>query len=324
MMLQTSKTQSVPRNAIGGSPSRRKLITNMKKNWQLYVMLILPVTFFIIFKYYPMYGAQIAFRKYRASDGIWGSKWMGFYYFKKFFESYKFNSILMNTLKLSILQMLISFPMPIIIALALHACIHPKFKKIVQNTIYAPHFISMVVMCGLIIQFLDPRFGIVNQILVSFGMEPIEFLSIPSYFDDVYVWSGVWQNTGWGTIIYLAALADVDPTYHEAAEIDGASRFRRIIHIDLPCIMPTAVTMLILNCGRIFNVGFQKILLLQNSLNLSASEVIQTYSYKIGLASTMADFSYATAIGLFVAVCNLVMIVLVNMISKRLTNSSVW
>ncbi len=271
-----------------------------------------------------MYGAQIAFRKYRAVDGVWGSQWVGLKYFKKFFTSHNFLPILKNTLSLSLLQLALSFPMPIIVALALHACMHKKFKKMVQNVIYAPHFISMVVMCGLIIQFLDPRYGIVNQLLGAFGIGPIEFLSIPKFFDDVFVWSGIWQNTGWGTIIYLAALADVDVSYHEAAEIDGASRFQRILHIDLPCIMPTAVTMLILNCGNVFNIGFQKILLLQNSLNTSASEVIQTYSYKIGLASAMSDFSYSTAIGLFLSVCNLVMILLVNRIGKKVSGTSVW
>lgn len=324
MTLKTSKKAQGPSGVVATLSPQHKRWVNVRKNWQLYVMLILPIAFFIIFKYFPMYGAQIAFRKYRAVDGIWGSEWVGFKNFLKFFHSHNFGVIMKNTLVLSILQLALSFPIPIIIALALHACIRGKFKKVVQNVIYAPHFISMVIMCGLIIQFLDPRFGIVNQLLRALGFDAIEFMSIPKYFDDIYVWSGIWQNAGWGTIIYLAALTDVDPTYHEAAEIDGASRFQRILHIDLPTIMPTAVTMLILNCGQVFNIGFQKVLLLQNPLNLSASEVIQTYSYKIGLASSMADFSYSTAIGLFVSVCNLIMIVSVNKISKKLSDSSVW
>ena len=324
MMLKSPNKNTGPRTALAPRSRRHSLMLSMRRNWQLYVLLFLPLIFFLVFKYFPMYGAQIAFRKYRAIDGIWGSEWVGLKYFRKFFTSHNFGPIVRNTLSLSLLQLVLSFPMPIIVALALHACMHKTFKKIVQNVIYAPHFISMVVMCGLIIQFLDPRYGIINQVLGIFGIAPIEFMSIPKYFDDVFVWSGIWQNTGWGTIIYLAALADVDISYHEAAEIDGASRFQRILHIDLPCIMPTAVTMLILNCGNVFNIGFQKILLLQNSLNSSASEVIQTYSYKIGLASSMSDFSYSTAIGLFVSVCNLIMILMVNRIGKKVSGTSVW
>ncbi|MCT4544811.1 MAG: ABC transporter permease subunit [Vallitalea sp.] len=297
---------------------------HLKKNWQLYLMLVLPITFFIIFKYIPMYGAQIAFRKYRAIDGIWGSQWVGFKYFHKFLVSHNFFSIIKNTLSLSVLQLILGFPAPIIVALALNTTLRSRFKKVVQFTIYAPHFLSVVVMCGLIIQFLDPRLGLVNKLISLIGIGPINFLGKPSLFNDVYVWTNIWQSTGWGTIIYLAALSNIDPNLHEAASIDGASRFQRVKYIDFPGILPTAITLLILNCGRIVRVGFQKVLLLQNSLNLQASEVIQTYTYRIGLASQMADFSYAAAIGIFTSVINLILIVSVNKISRKVNNHGIW
>lgn len=295
-----------------------------KRNWQLYLMLVLPILYFIIFKYYPMYGAQIAFRKYRASDGILGSEWVGLTYFIKFLESKNCWEVIRNTLSISISNLVWGFPVPIILALALHTSTSKILKKTVQFMVYVPHFISVVVMSGVVIQFLNIRFGIINKIIVAFGGTATDFLSNPSMFNEVFVWSGIWQNAGWGTIVYLAALINIDPTFHEAARVDGANRFKRIWYIDIPGILPTIMTMLILNCGQILNVGWQKVLLLQNSLNLEASEVIQTYTYKIGLASGMADFSYSTAIGLFTSICNLIIVVSVNQIAKKVNDSGIW
>lgn len=303
---------------------KKKWYSEYAQNYQLYLMLALPVMYFIIFKYIPMYGAQIAFRKFYANLGIWGSPWVGLKYFKKFFESYMFFRVLRNTLGLSVYQLLIGFPFPIIFALALNNLRSRRYKKTIQMITYAPHFISVVVMSGIIIQFLDLRTGIFNQIIVQFGGKQINFMGMPELFSTIYVASHIWQNTGWGTIIYLAALSGIDPQLHEAAVMDGASRIQRMRNIDLPGILPTIVVLLILNTGRIMQVGFQKVLLLQNPLNLKTSEVIQTYVYKVGLASSIADFSYATAIGLFTALINLTLIVTVNAIARRTSETSLW
>lgn len=294
------------------------------RSWQLYVLLLLPLAYFFIFKYMPMYGAQIAFRKYTVTKGIWGSEWVGLMYFKKFFTSYNFWPILTNTLKVSLYQLIVAFPFPIIVALSINVLRQKKFKKAVQLTLYAPHFISVVVMSGLIIQFLDPRLGLINRIIVALGGTATNFMGDPGAFADIYVWSHIWQNTGWGTIIYLAALSGIDETLHEAAQIDGASRIKRIWHIDIPGILPTAVILLIMNAGRIMQLGFQKVLLLQNPLNIEASEVIQTYTYKVGLASQMANFSYSSAIGLFTSVINFILIITVNRMAKKMNNSGIW
>ena len=294
------------------------------KNYQLYLMLILPLAYFFIFKYIPMYGAQIAFRKFYANMGIWGSPWVGLKYFRKFFDSYMFERVLVNTLSLSFYQLIVAFPFPIILALALNNMRNQRYKKTVQLVTYAPHFISVVVMSGIIIQFLDLRTGIFNQIITALGGEAINFMGISELFSTIYVSSHIWQNTGWGTIIYLAALSSIDPQMHEAAVIDGASRLQRIWRIDIPMIMPQIIILLILNTGRIMQVGFQKVLLLQNPLNMKSSEVIQTYVYKVGLASSISDFSYATAIGLFTALINVALIVAVNGMARRMSKTSLW
>ena len=233
--------------------------------------------------------------------------------------------MLRNTLSLSICQLLIGFPFPVIFALALNNLKDRRYKRTIQMVTYAPHFISVVVMSGTIIQFLDLRSGIFNQILVQFGGKQINFMGIPHLFSTVYVSSHVWQNTGWGTIIYLAALSGIDPQLHEAAIMDGASRMQRIRNIDLPgSILPTIIVLLILNTGRIMQVGFTKVLFLQNPLDLRMSEVIQTHVYKVGLASSIADLSYATAIGLFTARTNLTLVVTVNAIAGKTSETSLW
>lgn len=303
---------------------KKNLIKYMLIDYQLYLIILLPLLWLIIFRYYPMYGAQIAFRKFIATEGIWGSPWVGFYHFTRFFNSYKFWDILINTLGLSLYQLIGGFPVPIILALSLNATEKLALKKTVQFATYMPHFISTVVMVGIIMQFLNPRIGIINVILKHLGGGSTNFMGIPNYFKSIYVWSGVWQTAGWGTIIYLAALAGIDTELHEAAMIDGASRFRRILHIDFPGILPTTVVLLILNTGRIMQLGFEKVYLMQNPLNLRASEVISTYVYKIGLASASADFSYSTAIGLFNSLVNLILIIAVNQVAKKLGETSLW
>ena len=294
------------------------------KNYQLYLIILLPIAYFIIFKYIPMYGAQIAFKNYMASQGIWGSSWIGLKNFVKFFNSYQFSRVMKNTVSLNFYQLVAGFPMPILLALSLNNTDAIRFKKITQMVTYAPHFISTVVMVGIIMQFLSPRFGVVNMIVKALGANPVSFMGEPKMFKSIYVWSGVWQHAGWGTIIYLAALASIDPTLHEAAIVDGASKLQRTIHIDVPGILPTAVIILILNTGRIMNVAFQKVFLMQNPLNLEASEVITTYVYKTGIAASLPNYSYAAAIGLFNSVVNLVLILAVNTLAKKFGETSLW
>ena len=296
-----------------------------KINWQLHVMFALPLLYLIIFKYVPMWGAQIAFRDFMAVDGIWGSSWIGLENFYRFFEhKTMFTRIVKNTFVLSVYSIVAGFPVPIIIALSLNNVESHHFKKTVQLTTYAPHFISTVVMAGIIIRFLDPNTGIVNHIIRIIGFEPIAFMSKKELFHSIYVATGIWQNAGWGTIIYLAALSSIDPQLHEAAIVDGATKLQRTWYIDFPGILPVAIILLILETGRIMQVGFEKVYLLQNDLNITASEIIQTHVYKIGLDAPWPDYSFATAVGLFNSVINLVLIVAVNAIARRVSNTSLW
>ena len=304
--------------------SRFSLLRDARVNWQLHLLLALPLIYLIVFKYLPMAGAQIAFRDFFTRSGIWGSPWVGLANFERFFESPQFWTVVRNTFGLSVYQIAASFPVPIILALALNNVEHRRFKKTVQLTTYAPHFISTVVMAGMIMRYLALHTGVVNNVLEGLGLERISFMSRPDLFQSVYVISGIWQNAGWGTIIYLAALAGVDPQLHEAAIVDGASKLQRTRHIDVPGILPVAIILLILETGRIMQVGFEKAFLLQTPLNLTASEVIQTYVYKIGLASPVPDYSFATAIGLFNSVVNLALILVVNQIARRVSGTSLW
>lgn len=297
---------------------------DITKNYQLYLVVLCPVVYLIVFKYIPMYGIQLAFKKFIASDGIWNSPWVGFDYFAKLFKSPQFTRILFNTLGLSFYQLAAGFPMPIILALMLNSTNNKRFKKTVQMVTYMPHFISIVVLAGMILQFANPKMGIVAQFVKLLGGTPVDIMGKPAMFKSIYVWTGIWQTTGWSAIIYLAALASVPPSLHEAAMIDGASKLKRTLYIDIPGIMPTAVILLIMKAGRIMNVGFEKVFLLQNKLNLRSSEIISTYVYKVGLASLAPDFSYATAIGLFNSVINLILIVSMNQIARKLGDTSLW
>lgn len=300
---------------------RRRII---RANWELYLFALVPVTWIIIFKYIPMYGAQIAFRDFVPALGIWGSRWTGLENFLRFFRSYNFESIMLNTFLLNVYELVAGFPIPIILAIFIHYAPRAGFKKTVQMVTYAPHFISVVVMVGIIFKLFATRTGIVNMMLSGLGFEEINFLGSPDSFPHLYVWTGIWQGMGYSTIIYLAALAGVSPELHESAKADGANIWQRIRHIDIPGIAPTAIILLILQSGRMLEVGFEKIFLMQNNLNLRRSEVIQTFVYKVGLASGSPDFSYAAAIGLFLSVVSFVMLLLVNRISRRVSETSLW
>ena len=293
------------------------------KNWDLYLLLIIPLILLLVFSYYPMLGLQIAFKKFTASGGIWGSPWVGLANFERLFTTPKFFDVLKNTLSISIYQVLVEPIFTMFFALALNAVYSKTYKKIVQFTTYMPHFISTVVMVAILTQALNPSIGIYGKFCEFIGVKASDVMANPKAFPSLYVWSLIWQNLGWNTIIYIAALASVDIELYESADIDGASRFKKLMHIELPVILPTFVILLILKVGSMMSMGYEQILLMQNSLNLSASEVISTYSYKSAL-STSTDYSYGTAIGMFNSVINFVLIVIVNAISKRLSNSSLW
>ncbi|WP_390622071.1 ABC transporter permease [Numidum massiliense] len=301
---------------------RRTKWRKVLQNWQLYLFLLPAVVYFFVFHYIPMYGVQIAFKEFNPSLGIWGSPWVGFEHFQRFFESYYFWDLIKNTLGISVYALLVGFPLPIILALAINEVKDGLFKRGVQTITYAPHFISVVVMAGMIIAFLSPTTGIINLALGALGIEPIPFMSDPKWFKTVYVLSDVWQNTGWGTIIYLAALAGVDPQQHEAAIVDGATRWQRIWYINIPTLIPTMVILLILNTGSLLAVGFEKILLLQNPLNMESSDVISTFVYRSGLLE--AQYSFAAAVGLFNAVINAILLVMVNYIARKKSETSLW
>lgn len=306
------------------SARRAAIGRQIRNNWQLYLMLLPPVAFTIVFMYWPMYGVQIAFRNYNVVDGITGSPWVGFDHFERFMDSYLFWPVIRNTIVLHTYELIATFPLPIVLALALNTLRRKWFKRSVQMITYAPHFISTVVVVGMLFLLLDPRIGLFNQLLTVFGVEPINFMGEPEYFRHIYVWSGAWQSLGFSAIIYLAALAGVDPELHEAAIVDGASKLQRMWHIDLPAILPVATILMVLNIGQILSVGFEKVFLMQNPLNLGTSEVISTYVYKVGLASAVPQFSYAAAIGLFNAIVGLILLVLANSAARRLTQSSLW
>ena len=294
-------------------------------SWEYYIFLIIPLIYLVLFAYIPMTGAQIAFRRFTPLGGIWGSEWVGLKNFIKFFQSYQFNRVVPNTLRLSIYSLIAGFPVPIVFALLLNMMNNGKLKKTIQTVTYIPHFISTVVLVGMLIRFCSPVNGVYSIIIKLFNLKGTDILAQPNFFPHLYVWSGVWQNFGWSSIIYLAALAGVSSELHEAAEIDGASRFQRVIHIDFPSILPTATILLILGFGQIMSVGFEKVFLMQNSLNLRTSEVISTYVYKVGIASSgISDYSYATAIGLFNSVINLFMAGGVNALTRSMSETSLW
>jgi putative aldouronate transport system permease protein len=295
---------------------------SLRRHWQLYLIMLPALLYFLIFKYIPMANAVIAFKDYSVVKGIWGSPWAGFKHFALFFNNPVFWTLLKNTLGLSLYALIAGFPIPILLAIALNEIRDGFFKRWVQLVTYAPYFISTVVLVSMIMLLLAPRLGVFNKGLQALGLDPINFLGRPNLFSSIYVWSGVWQNSGYAAIVYLAALSGVDPMLYEAAKVDGASRIQKILNIDLPGIMPVAVILLILSVGSLLAIGFEKAFLLQNPLNLSSSEIIATYVYKIGLLN--ANFSFATAVGLFNSVINMILLVAVNAYVKRVSDMSLW
>ena len=299
----------------------KTLIKKIKARWQLYLMSVPALLILLIFSYKPMYGIIIAFKNFSLSKGYWGSPWVGLDNFKRLFSSYWFPVIFKNTLTLSILNLVLGFPIPIILALLANE-LNEKTKRVFQTVSYAPHFISTVVMCGMVILFTNKSHGIINLLIQALGGDPIAFMQDPAMFKWVYVLSGIWQGAGWGTIIYFAALSGVDQSLLDAAKVDGASRFQRLLYINLPVLVPTIMIMLILQCGSLLSVGYEKALLLQNDLNLQGSEIISTYVYKLGLINY--DYGLSTAAGLFNSVCNTIILVAANTISRKVSDSSLW
>jgi putative aldouronate transport system permease protein len=319
MAANTNQTgmSSVHSGTGTASLIRKRLV----RYWQLYLLVLLPLAYIIIFKYVPMLGVQIAFKNYNIVKGVWGSDWVGMQHFRQFFHSPNFWPILMNTFQISLVTLLFNFPAPIILALFLNEIRTGFFKKSVQMITYAPHFISTVVMSGMILLFLSPT-GEIGKIFGLFGMKAANYLGIPQDFKFVYALTDMWQHVGYASIIYLAALSGINPDLYEAARVDGASRFMKMLNVDLPGIMPAIVVLLILSTGDVLNVGFEKTYLLQNSLNLPGSEVIATYVYKVGLIN--ANYSYSTAIGVFNSVITFVLLVLVNWVARRFSEHSLW
>jgi putative aldouronate transport system permease protein len=314
----TARPLQTPRPRTGWQLAKRR----MRRRWQLYLLAVVPLIYFLVFKYVPMVNAVIAFKDYSPVVGIWGSPWVGLQHFQAFFDNPAFWRIVRNTFILSAYTLLAAFPIPIILALALNEVRHRLFKRTVQMVTFAPYFISTVIVVSMTILFLSPRIGLANDALGLFGIGSIDFLGNPDYFRHIYVWSDVWQTAGYSAVIYMAALAGIDPTLYESAKVDGASRIQKIIHVDLPGIMPTAAILMILGVGNIMAIGFEKAFLLQNPLNLSHSEIIPTYVYKTGLLN--ADFSLAAAVGLFNSVINLGLLVGVNFIAKRVFGHGLW
>ena len=304
---------------------KAKLGRRILARWQLYLLLIVPVAWLVTFAYVPMSGLVLAFKTYRANLGIWGSPWVGMKNFNAFFSSYKFGMVLKNTLTISLYSLFVTFPIPILFALLLNVMPGRRYKKAIQTVTYIPYFFSTVVMVGLLYQLIDPRSGLYGTMAkLLTGKTPASLLANGENFKHLYVWSHVWQATGYNAIIYIAALSSADQSLHEAAMIDGASRLQRVVHLDVPCILPTVSIMLVLAVGNIMNVGYEKVLLMQNDLNMNYSEIISTYSYKVGLASGVPNFAQSTAIGLFNSVINFILLVIANFTSKRLNGSGIF
>ncbi|WP_246516873.1 ABC transporter permease [Lederbergia ruris] len=300
----------------------KRLKKSLRKNFILYIFVFPVILYFLIFKYFPMYGVQIAFKEFIATKGITGSEWIGMEHFQRFFNSHYFWRLIKNTLGIGVYQLLVGFPIPIILALLINEVRKSAFKRFVQTITYAPHFLSVIVLVGMLFLFLSPTNGIVNKLIEMFGGEPIFFMTEPRWFKTTYVFSGVWQQMGWSSIIYLAALSSVDPQLHDAAKIDGASRIQRIWHVNIPGILPTIIILLILQSGQILSVGFEKVFLMQNSLNMEASDVIATHIYRSGIVG--AQYDYSAAIGLFESVINFIILIMVNYFAKRTSSTSLW
>lgn len=298
-----------------------RLIAQMARRYDLYLMLLLPMAWYLIFHYGPLYGLQIAFKNFNPAKGIIGSEWVGFEHFLRFFDSYYFWRLLRNTLTINLISLLVAFPIPILLALLINEIRSKAFSKWLQNVTYIPHFISVVVIVGILTVLLSPT-GPINMLIQTFGGDPIRFMEAAGWFKTVFIGSNIWQNMGWQSIIYIAALSGINPQLYEAAKMDGASRLRRIWHVSLPGIVPVVVILLILDVGQFMNIGFEKILLMQNNLNLEASDVISTFVYTTGILK--GEYSYTAAIGLFNSVINLMLLLMVNRFARKTSETSLW
>lgn len=299
-----------------------RLLRQMAKRYDLYLMLLLPIAWYLTFQYGPLYGLQIAFKEFNPGKGIIGSDWVGFEHFQRFFESYYFKRLLWNTLSISLISMLVAFPIPILLALVSNEIRNKTFNKWLQNITFMPHFISVVVIVGILTVFLSPTTGPINKLIEAFGGTPIRFMESAGWFKTIFIGSNIWQNMGWQSIIYIAALSGINPQLYEAAKMDGASRLRRIWHVSLPGIIPVIVILLILDIGHFMDIGFEKILLMQNNLNLNSSDVISTFVYTEGIQH--GEYSYTTAIGLFNSIINLLLLLLVNRFARKVSETSLW
>ena len=318
-----AKPAKDPRNTLKKTPLQRFWLT-FRRDWQLHLLILLPIAYILLFNYGPMYGAQIAFRNYKPKDGIVGSEWVGLKWFEKFLGYHDFKALMVNTLAISLYQIAVGFPLPVIFALLINTMKSEKFKGFVQNVTYMPHFISVVVLISILNMVFSPVNGLYGNLFRLFGGQgyPTDVRGGANSFRHMYVWSGVWQQLGWNTIVYTAALSGVSHELHEAAMLDGASRWKRVIHVDFPTILPTVCIMLIMRFGSIMGVGYEKVYLMQTSLNGTVSEVISTYVYKTGMGKT-SDMSYASAVGIFNSVINCTLLLLVNWITDRLSDGDV-
>ena len=294
----------------------------MARHWQLYLLLAPAVIYLIVFKYWPMYGVQIAFRNYNPIDGFMGSEWVGLEHISRFLHSFQFSRVFVNTIAINVLGLVFGFPVPIVLALLINQLGSRRLKSFIQTVLFSPAFISTVVVVGMLFVLLSPRSGLVNNVISLAGGTPVSFMNEEGWFRPIYVLSDIWQNAGFSMIIYLAALAGIDPSLHEAARVDGANRWQRLWHIDLPGIRPVISTMLILAVGNLLNIGFEKALLMQTDLNLGTSQIIQTYVYDVGLKS--AQFSYSAAISLFNYVLNMILLLVFNQGAKRAGQTSLF
>ncbi len=294
----------------------------IRRNWGLYLLMVPAIVIFICFTYLPMYGVVIAFKDFRPALGIMGSKWAGFKYFERYFSSYMFSNTIINTLVISLYTIAVTFPLPIVIALMCNQMYAKRFKKFFQVSTYLPHFISTVVMCGMIILFLSPSSGVIPRLCSLIGIKTGDLMGNADAFSSIYVWTEAWQHVGWDSIMYIAALSAVDPQLYEAAVVDGANKWQKMRYIDIPMLIPTAITLFILRTGSVMSVGFEKVYLLQNDLNIGASEIISTYVYKMGLKSN--QYSYSAAIGLFNNVVNFILLLSVNFIAKKMGDTSLF
>lgn len=320
-VTQSSEAKKAPELIYVKESFWRRLAKDLKRNKFIYLMVLPVVIYYLIFHYGPMYGVQIAFKNFSLTEGIWGSQWVGFDHFISFFKGFYFWRLLKNTVLINVYELLLAFPAPIILALLLNELRRMWFKRVVQTISYLPHFISVVVVVGMLVDFTSQN-GLINQFLAIFGVEPISFLQKPEWFRTLYIGSGIWQSIGWGSIIYLAAMSNINSELYEAAKIDGANRFKQALHVTIPGIAPIIIILLILQIGSMMSVGFEKIILMYNPLTYDTADVISTYVYRKGILE--ANFSFSAAVGLFNAVINLTLLVLANRISAKVSETSLW